>query len=192
MTDNSTERLADALPTTAEPVPPLAADPNAPLDLAAFKHAFRRHAAGVAIITSLRSDGTPVGFTATSLASLSAVPPLATFNMARTASAWPAILSNDHVIIHILGARNRRVADLMSGPRERRFEGNHWRPGPYGLPVITDVTSWMVGRIIERVSVHNNAVVVVQIEQGGMGVDDEALLYHERSYRVPSAELPRE
>ncbi|MFC5930165.1 flavin reductase [Cryobacterium melibiosiphilum] len=192
MTDKAKSRLADALPATAAPVPPLEADPNAPIDLAAFKHAFRRHAAGVAIITSLRGDGTPVGFTATSLASLSAVPPLATFNMARTASAWPAILDNGHVIIHMLGARNRDVAEIMSGPRERRFEGSHWHAGPYGIPVINDVTSWMVGRIIERISVHNNAVVVVQIEEGGMGADDEALLYHERSYRVPSAELPRE
>lgn len=188
MTDPKS-RLADALPSTASPVPPLEADPNAPIDLAAFKHAFRRHAAGVAIITSLRADGTPVGFTATSLASLSAVPPLATFNMARTASAWPAILENDHVIIHMLGAGNRAVAETMSGPREHRFEGDHWHSGPHGIPVINEVTSWMVGRIIERVSVHNNAVVVVQIEEGGMGDDDEALLYYERSYRVPSAEL---
>jgi len=112
--------------------------------------------------------------------------------MARTASAWPAILTNDYVIIHMLGARNRHVADLMSGPRERRFDGDHWRPGPHGIPVITDVTSWMLGRVIERISVHNNAVVVVQIEAGGMGVDDDALLYHERSYRVPSSELPPE
>lgn len=190
MTDSSTPRLAQALPAAAAPVPPLEADPNAPIDLAAFKHAFRRHAAGVAIVTSVLIDGTPVGFTATSLASLSAVPPLATFNMARTASAWPAILENDHVIIHMLGARNRRVAEIMAGPRERRFDGNHWHAGPYGIPVINDVTSWMVGRIINRVSVHNNAVVVVQIEEGGMGPDDEALLYHERGYRVPSAPLP--
>lgn len=191
MTDDSTPHLAHALPATAAPVPPLEADPNAPIDLAAFKHAFRRHAAGVAIVTSVLRDGKPVGFTATSLASLSAVPPLATFNMARTASAWPAILENDHVIIHMLGARNQGVAEIMSGPREQRFDGNHWNAGPYGIPVINDVTSWMVGRIINRVPVHNNAVVVVQIEGGGMGTDDEALLYYERGYRVPNALLPR-
>jgi flavin reductase (DIM6/NTAB) family NADH-FMN oxidoreductase RutF len=53
--------------------------------------------------------------------------------------------------------------------------------------VLEGVTSWMIGRIVERVSVHNNAVVVVQIEGGGMGPDAEALLYHERTYRVPGA-----
>ncbi|TFD21679.1 flavin reductase family protein [Cryobacterium sp. TMS1-13-1] len=167
--------------------PPLAADPNAPDDLAAFKHAFRRHAAGVAAVTTLAPDGSPVGFTATSLASLSAVPPLATFNMARSASSWAAIAVAERVVIHMLGAQNRAIAEKLAGPNAERFVGDHWEPGPYGLPVLTGVTSWMIGRIVERVSVHNNAVVVVQIEGGGMGTDDEALLYHERTYRVPGA-----
>lgn len=177
------------IPVTVPPVPPLEADPHAPADLAAFKHAFRRHAAGVAAVTTLDPNGRPVGFTATSLASLAAVPPLATFNMARSASTWPAIMATERVIIHMLGARNRAVAEKLSGPWEQRFLGEHWQAGPHGLPVLNDVTSWMVGRIIERVSVHNNAVVVVQIEEGGMGADDDALLYYERTYRVPGAEI---
>jgi len=56
--------------------------------------------------------------------------------------------------------------------------------GPYGLPVLNNVTSWMVGRIVERVTVHNAAVVVVQIEGGGLGEDDDPLIYHERRYRA--------
>ena len=55
-----------------------------------------------------------------------------------------------------------------------RFDGDHWYPGPHGLPIIKDVTSWMIGRIVERFPVHNNAVVVVQIEQGELGDDDSA------------------
>ena len=169
-------------------VPQTGAVPLADVLLAAFKHAFRRHAAGVAVITALRPDGTPVGFTATSLASLSSVPPLATFNMARWASRWPAIAESERVVIHILGARGRAVAEIMSGPADQRFVGDHWRPGPHGLPVLKGVTSWMVGRVIERTLVHNSAVVVVKIEEGGLGENDEALLYYERTYRVPGAE----
>jgi flavin reductase (DIM6/NTAB) family NADH-FMN oxidoreductase RutF len=58
--------------------------PDLPVDgLDAFKRAFRRHAAGVAVVTSVMPDGSPVGFTATSLASLAAVPPLAGPTVAR-------------------------------------------------------------------------------------------------------------
>lgn len=158
---------------------------NAPEDLHAFKQAFRRHAAGVAIITALDPEGRPVGFTATSLASLSAVPPLASFNMARSASSWRAISETEHVAIHMLGARNRAVAEIMARSADERFIGDHWRPGPNGLPIITGVTAWMTGRILERVSAHNNAVVIVQIETGGLGAEDAPLLYHERAYRTP-------
>ena len=164
--------------------PPLDTDPHAPGDLAAFKNAFRRHAAGVAVVTALDAQGTPVGFTATSLASMSAVPPLATFNMAKSASSWPAINETERVVIHLLGLRNRELAERLSGPNTERFVGDHWRVGPYGLPVLNNVTSWMVGRIVERVTVHNAAVVVAQIEGGGLGEDDDPLIYHERRYRA--------
>lgn len=153
--------------------------------ITAFKQAFRRHAAGVAIVTTLDPEGRPVGFTATSLASLAATPPLATFNMARTASTWRAIERADHVVIHMLGARNRALAEKLSGPHERRFTGEHWHAGPHGLPVLDGVTTWMVGRIVERVPVATAAIIAVEIEEGGLGEPDEALLYHERVYMTP-------
>ncbi|WP_423924200.1 flavin reductase family protein [Frigoribacterium sp. 2-23] len=153
--------------------------------MSAFKHAFRRHAAGVAIVTLRSPEGGPVGFTATSLASLAAVPPLATFNMARTASSWPAVESTEHVIVHLLGLGNRELAQRMAGPAALRFAADDWTEGPHGVPLLTGVTAWMSGRIIERVPVHNNAVVVIEIEDGGVGPDDDALLYHDRRYLRP-------
>lgn len=175
----------NSVPLPQTPRPSDRVEPDVTADLAAFRQSFRRHAAGVAIITAQLPDGTPVGFTATSLASLAAVPPLATFNIARSASSWPAIAETDRVVIHTLGVRNREVAEKLAGDNASRFDGEHWYRGPHGLPVIKDVTSWMVGRIVERVFVHNNAVVVVQIEEGGFGGDDQALLYHERRYLTP-------
>ena len=164
-------------------------EPHIVDDLSAFKLAFRRHAAGVAIVTGRTPDGTPVGFTATSLASLAAVPPLATFNMARISTAWPAIEETTHVIIHLLGAHNRALAERLAGPHEDRFTGDHWAPGPLGLPLLSDVPAWMLGRVIERLHVADNAVVVAQIEDGGLGADDQALIYHERAYQTPGGPL---
>jgi flavin reductase (DIM6/NTAB) family NADH-FMN oxidoreductase RutF len=177
MDSASSERAADQAPAA-----PLGPTP----DLAAFRQAFRRHAAGVAIVTAQDAGGRPVGFTATSLASLAAVPPLATFNMALSASSWPAIGETDRVVIHMLGVRNKATAELLSADNAGRFLGDHWYRGPHGLPVIKDVTAWMVGRIVDRFAVHNSAIVVVQIEQGELGADDEPLLYHERRYHRPS------
>ena len=162
--------------------------PELPIDgTDAFTRAFRRHAAGVAVVTSVMPDGTPVGFTATSLASLAAVPPLATFNMAQVSSAWPAMTVGNHVAIHMLGPRSRHQAERMAADRDLRFAGEHWAPGPYGVPILDDVTAWMLGSIIDVHPVHNNAVIVVHIEDGSLGEEDDALLYHERRYFKPGA-----
>ena len=153
----------------------------------AFIQAFRRHAAGVAAVTSLAPDGRPVGFTATSLASLAATPPLATFNRARISTAWPAMTVGNRVVIHMLGPRTRHLAERMAGDHDVRFEGEHWHPGPDGLPLLDGVTAWMVGRIIAVHPVHQNAVIVVEVVDGGLGEPDEALLYHERQYLRPGS-----
>ena len=100
-------------------------EPQITDDVSAFKLAFRRLAAGVSVITALHPDGRPAGFTATSLASLAADPPMATFNMARRATAWPAIEQTGHVLIHLLGVRNRAVAETLS--LGQTYAGQHGR-----------------------------------------------------------------
>ena len=162
---------------------PLFADNDAATD--AFKQAFRRHAAGVAAVTALAPDGRPVGFTATSVASLAAAPPLVTFNMARVSSAWPAMTVGNRVAIHTLGPRSRHLAVRLAADNSVRFDGDHWSPGPHGVPILEGVTSWMLGTIVEVHPVANNAVVVVQIEVGELGDEDDALVYHEREYHRP-------
>jgi flavin reductase (DIM6/NTAB) family NADH-FMN oxidoreductase RutF len=74
----------------------------------------------------------------------------------------------------------------MAGDHAARFDGDHWHPGPFGLPILDGVTAWMLGTIVAVHPVENNAVVVVRIEDGEFGEEDEALLYHEREYQRPS------
>ena len=51
--------------------------------------------------------------------------------------------------------------------------------------MLDGVTAWMIGRIIAVHPVHENAVIVVEVVDGGLGEPDEALLYHERQYLRP-------
>lgn len=136
-------------------------------------------------MTSVAPDGRPVGFTATSLASLAAIPPLATFNMAQASSSWPAITVGNHVAIHMLGPHSRHLAERMAADHELRFVGDHWHPAESGLPILHGATAIAIGHIVDVHRVHNNAVVVIEIDHGILGEEDEALLYHERSYMRP-------
>ncbi|GGC94435.1 flavin-dependent reductase [Tersicoccus solisilvae] len=148
-----------------------------------FKEGFRRHAAGVAIITAMR-DGVPYGFTATSVASLSAEPPRLTFNMALTSSSWPAVEAATHLGVHFLGVANQRLADRFARTRDR-FDEHNWDLGPLGVPILHDVRGWLVGLIEARMPFDNNAVVVARIVDGGAPTGDDPtdpLLYHSGRY----------
>jgi len=96
------------------------------------------------------------------------------------------MVPGNRVIIHTLGPRSRQHAERMAADRDLRFAGDHFTAGPYGIPIINDVTAWMLASVLEVHPVHANAVVIVQIEDGALGEPDEALLYHERTYMRPS------
>ncbi|WP_083956192.1 flavin reductase family protein [Tersicoccus phoenicis] len=150
---------------------------------ALFREGFRRHAAGVAIITAMR-DGVPYGFTATSVASLSAEPPRLTFNMAVTSSSWPAVEAATHLGVHFLGVANQPLADRFARTRDR-FDEQNWELGPQGVPILRGVRGWLVGLIEARIPFDNNAVVVARIVDGGAPTGEDPmnpLLYHSGRY----------
>lgn len=152
-----------------------------------FLEAFRRHGAGISVVTALKADGSPTGFTATSLASLSASPPLATFNMSQTASSWSSMKKDRTVLIHMLGAGNLDLATILSGEAADRFAGDHWEEGPDGLPLLKGVTAWLHARIVETMEVEFAATIAVRILAGGLGEEQPALVYQNRSYQKTTA-----
>lgn len=148
-----------------------------------FLEAFRRHGAGIAVVTLLKSDGQPTGFTATSLASLSASPPLATFNMSQTASSWSSMKLEREVLIHMLSAESTELAQKMAGEASQRFDGDHWTEGPNGLPLLKGVTAWLHARVVATMEVEFAATVAVRIIGGGLGDVADALVYQGRDYK---------
>ncbi len=152
----------------------------------AFRGVFRRHAAGVAIITAAY-EGRPYGFTATSVASLSSEPARFTFNMSRSSSSWPAVANTNHVGVHMLGVDNQALADRFARTSDR-FGGDHWSPGQHGVPLLHGVAGWLIGRITLRLSFENNAVVVAEVTAGETGADGAPLLYYGGSYASPTTD----
>ncbi len=148
----------------------------------ALKATFRRHASGVAIITMLDSEKRPVGFTATSVTSLGATPPLLTFNVARGASSWAALCQRGYVAVHTLGAEDVELARKLAGPKEHRFEAEDWKTGPHGLPVFSAASTVLIGKIRELHDVESNAVVIVDVIEGLVGAEKGGLLYHQRNF----------
>ncbi|MDC0766947.1 flavin reductase family protein [Streptomyces sp. HD] len=144
-----------------------------------LRSVFRRHAAGVAVITA-RGEAGPVGFTATSLTSVSAEPPILSFGIGTGASSWPAIAGTDHVGVHILGEHQQELAATFARSGADRFGApTVWREGPEGVPVLDDVLAWMVCRIVARVPAGDHRIVLGEVVLGDPSGPGRPLLYHQ-------------
>ena len=155
----------------------------------ALKSTFRRHASGVAVITTMDTDGRPIGFTATSVTSLGATPPLLSFNVARGSSSWHALENAEYVAMHSLGEHNLALAKRMAEDHTKRFEADDWIVGDHGLPLFESATSILIVKKLQIVNIENNAVIIGSIESGYLGVEQRALLYFQRGYIVPGDRL---
>lgn len=144
-----------------------------------LRSVFRRHAAGVAVITARGAAG-PVGFTATSLSSVSAEPPMLSFGVSTGASSWPAISGTDHVGVHILGEHQEELAGTFARSGADRFGGpTTWREGPEGVPVLDGVLAWLVCRVVARVPAGDHRIVLAEVVLGDPAGAGRPLLYHQ-------------
>ncbi|WP_410535338.1 flavin reductase family protein [Streptomyces sp. KL2] len=151
---------------------------------ALLRAVFRRHAAGVAVITA-HGHGRPAGFTATSLASVAVEPPLISFNIATASSVWPVVAEAEHVGVHILGEHQRELAATFARPGADRFAPpTRWRRGPHGVPVLEGVLAWTVCGVVARVPTGDHRVVLAEVVAGDSSGAGRPLLYHAGRYNA--------
>ncbi|WP_415952979.1 flavin reductase family protein [Streptomyces sp. KLOTTS4A1] len=146
-----------------------------------LRSVFRRHAAGVAVVTA--QGERPVGFTATSLTSASAEPPLISFVVGTGSSSWPVIDRVEHIGVHILGEHQRELAARFARSGADRFAPpTVWHEGPGGVPVLDGVLAWLGCRIIARVPAGDHRLIVAQAVAGDASGEGSPLLYHGGSF----------
>ncbi|MEU9302477.1 flavin reductase family protein [Streptomyces sp. NPDC048269] len=149
-----------------------------------LRSVFRQHAAGVAVITA-ETGGRPAGFTATSLNSVSAEPPLLSFTIGTGSSSWPAVRDSGHLGVHILGEHQRELAGLFARSGADRFgPGTAWSAGPHGVPVLDGVLAWLVCRVVARVPAGEHRVIIAEAVAGDPAGEGRPLLYHQGRFNA--------
>ncbi|MCX5138504.1 MULTISPECIES: flavin reductase family protein [unclassified Streptomyces] len=143
-----------------------------------LRSVFRQHAAGVAVITA--AGDRPVGFTATSLNSVAADPPLISFGVGTSSSSWPVVAEAEHIGVHILGDHQRELAATFARSGADRFgPSTRWSSGPEGVPVLDGVLAWLVCRVVARIPAGDHRIVIAQAVVGDPAGGGRPLVYHQ-------------
>lgn len=154
-----------------------------------FKAIFRHHAAGVSLITADAGSG-PAALTATSVFSVSAEPPIFVFSISSSSSAAPVITTAETLVVHILDADRLDLAKLGATSGIDRFaDTSAWSRLATGEPVFAGVSTWIRGRVINRMEAGNSTIIAVHaLETSQSAPTPDArehgapLVYHNRTW----------
>ena len=168
----------------------------APAQAELFKHAFRRHAAGVCVVV-VHDDAGPVGATMTSVASVSADPAVVSFSAASSSRLALALDDGAQVSVYVLGAAQRQVATALARPGPGAFDADlGWDTRPDGRLTLTGTASQLHGRVATRVPAGASVLALVEVDEVVVGDPDvRPLVHHDRDYwqlaRPATASRPR-
>ena len=151
----------------------------------ALKTVFRNHASGISVVTSSQDDGTPIGFTASSVTSLGSTPPLVSLNIAQGSSSYSHMCPGKLVSVHTLDSQTLWLAQKFAGDKAQRFTDVDFELGPEQTPIFNQVPAGLIGRVRSRVEVEANAVIILDVERA-MSFRETAtpLVYFQRGYHT--------
>lgn len=128
-----------------------------------FKAAFGGHPAGVTIITADSATG-PVGITASSVASVSAEPPLLAFSLAAQSGSAAAIAVADSVVVHLLTTSDLELAKTFANSKSERFTGSMaWTRLEEGGPLLEHAGYALRCKILSRTPAGGSLLLAAEV-----------------------------
>jgi flavin reductase (DIM6/NTAB) family NADH-FMN oxidoreductase RutF len=137
-----------------------------------------RFATGVTLVTGADESGTPVGFTANAVTSVSLDPLLILFCADQGSNSLPALLRTGRFRVSILGAGSRDLARRFS--REvlpRRFEDGDLAFPAGGLPGPVNAIAWLECRVWKSLPAGDHVVVIGEVLDCGRSPGGDPLVF---------------
>lgn len=135
----------------------------AALDPKALRAAFGSFMTGVTVVTALRADGTPVGFTANSFASVSLDPPLLLVCPGKFLSSYDSFASCSHFAVSILAEGQEDVSNTFASFKGDRFAKIDHRLDMHGVPLITGAAATFSCATHQILPAGDHCVVIGQV-----------------------------
>jgi len=108
------------------------------LDLQDFKRALSCFATGVAVATTLDTDGKKVGMTISSFNSVSLDPPLVLWSIANDANSYSVFTDADYFAVNVLAMHQDQLSSQFAQKGGDKFQGLECRSGINGVPLLPE------------------------------------------------------
>ena len=113
------------------------------IDPALFRETLGHYPTGVAAITAVAEDGSPVGMLVGSFNQVSFDPPLVAFLPTIGSKSFAALRTAAAFCVNVLASDQEALCRRFATAGDRRFDGIGWRPAPLGSPILDGAVSWI-------------------------------------------------
>jgi flavin reductase (DIM6/NTAB) family NADH-FMN oxidoreductase RutF len=152
------------------------------VDPAQFRQLLGRFATGVTVLTTRdRSNGHPVGMTASSVASVSLDPPLLLVCVDQRHDMHPAMKAAERFVLNVLAIDQEGISRRFAEDRPDRFDGIGYKENKHGIAVLDGVLATIECEKVSEVP-GGDHTVFFGLVTGGTATDRRPLLYYRGGY----------
>jgi flavin reductase ActVB len=141
----------------------------------------------VAVVTAWTAEGDLVGFTASSVCSLSLAPPSLLISVDHTTRACDVLRKSEEFTVDFLATEHREVARLFATRGADKFSSPHLGTDEHGRPRITNAIVHMLCRVEHRIDSYDHLVITATVTAISDAQGDP-LLIADRTFTAPSAD----
>ena len=108
-----------------------------------FRAVLGHYPTGVALVTAIGSDGSPVGMIVGSFTSVSMDPPLVAYLPTTGSRIFAKLREAETFCINVLSAQQEVTCRKFASRAEDKWDGVAWELSPGGAPIIEGVLAWI-------------------------------------------------
>ena len=159
-------------------------------DSARMRETLGHFPTGVALITAIDSDGSPVGMVVGSFTSVSLDPPLVAFLPTVTSGRYARIATSSTFCVNVLAAEQESLCRRLASSAGQTFDGVGWTPAPSGSPVVDGSVSWIDCSVDSVQQLGDHFLVVGEVRNLGVAHPEPPLVFFQGGYgRFANASL---
>jgi flavin reductase (DIM6/NTAB) family NADH-FMN oxidoreductase RutF len=151
------------------------------VDPAHFRELMGRFATGVTVLTVNSLGDRPLGMTASSLASVSLVPPLVSVCVDHQAELHDTIVAAPVFVVNILESRQEALSRRFADRHEDRFEGVGYHRSPEGLVLLDGALAHIECDRFASYPGGDHTIIIGRVIGGSAG-EGRPLLYYRGGY----------
>ena len=141
---------------------------------------------GVAIVTTVGTDGAPRGLTTTAVTSVSAHPPTVLVCVDLGSRTLAALRATRRFVVNFVGHGRSALCLLFASKADDKFDRVSWRATGSGLPLLhEDVLAWAECSTVHDLEVGDHVILVARVEDGAFVPElGPPIMYYRRSWGV--------